>query len=181
MRFLFTSLFWIGLSLQSTLLASSYIAPIELGNLQNLHKVDDNLYRSEQPQTKDFIELEKLGIKTVINLRNRFSNQHELKKSTIKEVEIPINSWKINYMHLVGALKLIEASAKPVLVHCLHGSDRTGCVVACYRMVFCNWTKEDAIKEFLSPEFGYHDGWFPKMRKLLEALDLETLRSDMNH
>lgn len=179
MRFLFTSFLWIVLLHKSTLLANAYIAPIELGNLQNLHKVDENLYRSEQPQTKDFIELEKLGIKTVINLRNRFSNHHELKKSSIKEVEIPINSWKINYMHLVGALKLIEASAKPVLVHCLHGSDRTGCVVACYRVVFNNWTKEDAIKEFLSPEFGYHDGWFPKMRKLLEEIDLEKLREDV--
>jgi tyrosine-protein phosphatase SIW14 len=179
MRFLFTFLFWKGLLLQSTLLASSYNAPIELGNLKNLHKVDENLYRSEQPQTKDFIELEKLGIKTVINLRNRFSDHHELKRSSIKEIEIPINSWKINYLHLLGALKLIEASAKPVLVHCLHGADRTGCVVACYRIVFNNWTKEEAIKEFLSTEFGYHDGWFPKMRKLLESIDPKQLKEDV--
>jgi protein tyrosine/serine phosphatase len=181
MRFFFKSLFWIGLLLHSTTLVFAESTPIQLGNLKNLHKVDENLYRSEQPQTKDFKELEKLGIKTVINVRNRFSNHHELKKSSIKEVEIPINSWKINYMHLMGALKLIEASAKPVLVHCLHGSDRTGCVEACYRMVFCNWTKEDAIEEFLSPEFGYHDGWFPKMRRLLEEIDLVMLRSDMSN
>lgn len=179
MRFFFTSLFCIGLLHQSTLLAGPYNSPIELGDLKNLHKVDENLYRSEQPQTKDFIELEKLGIKTVINLRNRFSNHHELKKSTLNDVEIPINSWKINYLHLIGALKLIEASAKPVLVHCLHGADRTGCVVACYRMVFCNWTKEDAVKEFLSPEFGYHDGWFPRMLKLLEEIDVDKLREDV--
>src|SRR6187549_2550778 len=78
-----------------------------VGRLENFYRVDQNLYRCEQPQTKDFIEIEKLGIKTVIDLRNRFDDHHELKTTGLKEIHMPINSWKINYQHLVGVLKII--------------------------------------------------------------------------
>ncbi|MBI3135278.1 MAG: tyrosine-protein phosphatase [Bacteroidetes bacterium] len=153
--------------------------PIQLGKLENLHRVDSLLYRSEQPQANDFRLLEKTGIKTVIDLRNRFNDHHELKSTGLTEIHYPINSWKINYGDLLAVLKLIRAAEKPVLIHCLHGADRTGCAVACYRMAFCNWSKEEAIREFLDPQFGYHDGWFPRMRELLETINADQLKKDL--
>lgn len=41
-----------------------------------------------------------------------------------------------------------------VFVHCLHGQDRTGIVIAYYRVLFCHWTKADAEKEMLA--HGFH-------------------------
>lgn len=148
-------------------------------SLKNFHKVDEFVFRSEQPQSDDFSAIEARGIKTVINLRNRFNDKREVRKTNLKLIHVPINSWKINYLHLVTVLKIINQSEKPVLVHCLHGADRTGCVVACYRIIFNGWSKDDAIKEFLSPQFGYHDGWFPKMKNLLEEIDEQQLKEDV--
>lgn len=157
----------------------SEIQKIEPGNLTNLHQVDEFLYRSEQPQRSDFKALEKLGIRTVIDLRNRFNDRHELKGTHLNECHYPINSWKINYQNLLDVLVLLREAEKPVLVHCLHGADRTGCVAACYRIVFNGWSKAAAIEEFLNPKFGYHDGWFPRMRELLDSLDEEKLKNDV--
>jgi len=164
---------------QQTEIANSAHHPI--GRLENFHRVDESLYRCEQPQTNDFMEIEKYGIKTVIDLRNRFDDRHELKSTQLVAVHFPINSWEISYQHLVDVLKIIASAEKPVLIHCLHGADRTGCAVACYRMVFCNWTKEAAISEFLDPKFGYHEGWFPRMKNLLDAIDINQLKNDVGH
>ena len=66
-----------------------------------------------------------------------------------------------------------------MLVHCKHGSDRTGCVVAAYRMVFNNWSKEDAIQEFKDEKFGYHENMFPNLVNLLESIDVESLKTEV--
>lgn len=36
---------------------------------------------------------------------------------------------------IIDALKVIKDAPKPILVHCLHGSDRTGAVIAMYRII----------------------------------------------
>ena len=43
----------------------------------------------------------------------------------------------------------------PVLVHCKHGADRTGCIVALYRIVFQSWSKEAAIDEMHNGGYGF--------------------------
>ena len=50
----------------------------------------------------------------------------------------------------------IRRASGPVLVHCLHGSDRTGTIVAMYRIVEQGWTREAAIAEMTGGGYGYH-------------------------
>ncbi len=153
---------------------------INSDNFQNLYKVNDQLYRSEQPTKLGMKELEQLGVKTILNLRNLRSDKNEARGTALIMKHIPINTWKFCYTDIINALKEIEKSEKPVLVHCLHGSDRTGAVVAAYRMAYQNWTKEEAIAEFTNKQFGYHQGWFPEILTVLETLDIEKLRADVN-
>jgi tyrosine-protein phosphatase SIW14 len=40
-----------------------------------------------------------------------------------------------------------DDSAGPVFVHCRRGADRTGTVVACYRIAHDHWTNKRAIAE----------------------------------
>jgi tyrosine-protein phosphatase SIW14 len=57
---------------------------------------------------------------------------------------------------LIEALTLLVKSEKPVLIHCVYGSDRTGTVVAAYRIIFENWSKEKAIQEMLEKKYKIH-------------------------
>jgi protein tyrosine/serine phosphatase len=74
-------------------------------------------------------------------------------------------------------LRLFRAAPKPVLVHCWHGSDRTGAVVATYRMVFQDWTREAAIDELINGGYGFHKATYPNIVKLLETIDVEALKT----
>ena len=157
----------------------NWAVKIENNQLNNLYKVDENLYRSEQPSRKDMKYLENLGIKTIINLRDTKTDNYEAKHTTLELIQVPINTWTISYDDVVESMKAINKSKKPVLIHCLHGSDRTGCIAAIYRMTNCGWTKEEAIKEFKDGGFGYHEKWFPNILELLNSIDIEKLEKDI--
>lgn len=152
---------------------------IDASHFSNLYKVNVLLYRSEQPTQKGMSELKELGVKTVINMRNRRNDNKENKEAQLILKHIPINTWKFSYEDIVETLIEIKNAQKPVVIHCLHGSDRTGATIAAYRMAFENWSKEEAIAEFKEEKFGYHETWFPKILVLLESIDIEQLKKDV--
>lgn len=152
---------------------------IEIASFENLYNVDDHLYRSEQPDSKGWIELNNLGIGTVLNLRNWKSDMMVENNTGMEFIHFPIKAGAISYEEVKEALKIIIKTQKKVLVHCKHGSDRTGCIVAVYRMVVNGWTREKSINEFLDPRFGYHEKWFPNILKLLKKLDIEKLKKEL--
>lgn len=77
---------------------------------------------------------------------------------------------------LIYALRVIKNAQKPILIHCWHGSDRTGATKAAYRIVVQGWSKDDAIAELRQPEFGHHEDWYPNIIELLKNLDVEKMR-----
>ena len=46
-----------------------------------------------------------------------------------------------------SVLSLLEKLPGPVFVHCQHGCDRTGTIIACYRVKHDKWTNEAALQE----------------------------------
>jgi len=155
--------------------------PIKINsvNFSNLYKLNDSIYRSGQPHKKGMKELEEMGIKTIVNLRNTKNDCKEAKSTQLKLIHIPINTWRMDYADVVAGLKAIKAAEKPCLIHCWHGSDRTGVMIAANRMVNENWTKEMAITEFKEKQFGYHEKWFPKLVNLLQDIDIEQIKKDI--
>ena len=152
---------------------------VQCSDFYNLYKVDGDLYRSEQPTSDGMKGLEVLGVKTVLNVRNIRGDKAEAKGTGLKLIHKRINTWTIAYQEALDGVKIIKDSPKPVLIHCKHGSDRTGCIVAMYRMAFMNWSKADAIREFKEGGYGYHDKAFPNIIKLLEGIDIENLKSTL--
>lgn len=152
---------------------------VELNPLYNFYKVDDDLYRSEQPTKEGMVALESMGIKSIVNVRNILNDRREGKATKLDLYKKRINTWTIKYSEIIDALRLIQKAPKPVLIHCKHGSDRTGCIVAAYRMAFMNWTKEEAIKEFQLGGYGYHEDAFPNILKLLKSINEEKLINDL--
>jgi len=81
---------------------------------------------------------------------------------------------------LIEALAIIRDAKGPLLVHCWHGSDRTGAVIAAYRIVFQNWTKEQALDELKNGGFGYHAKIYPNIVDLINGLDVKTICLKLN-
>lgn len=143
----------------------------------NFYKVSDDLFRSQQPTTKEMQYLNQLGFKTVINLRRWHSDQPEIVGTQLTELAIKMRAGKIEDDKVISILKAIQRSPKPILIHCWHGSDRTGVIVAMYRLVFQNWSKAQAIDELMEPEFGHHYNVYPNIVKYIENVDVEKIRT----
>ena len=73
-------------------------------------------------------------------------------------------------------LRIIKRAPKPVLVHCMHGSDRTGTIVAAYRILEQGWSPDDAIAELKEPRFGYHSNVYPYIPNLLKGIDWKDMK-----
>jgi len=73
-------------------------------------------------------------------------------------------------------LASIRDAPKPVLVHCWRGSDRTGAVVAAYRIAFQGWTREQAIDELVNGGYGFHAASYPNIVNLIRSLDVAKLK-----
>lgn len=152
---------------------------IESRYFKNLFQISDSIFRSEQPSKKGFRELETMGIKTIINLRRLKDDTKKAKGTDLVLKKIPLRAAKIVEGDIINVLDMIHTSEKPVLIHCWHGSDRTGVIMAAYRVVFENWDKEKAIQEFRRKEFGYHENWYPNLLDLIRNLNPESIRKEM--
>ena len=150
---------------------------LELGNMIRFYRINDSVYRSEQPNKKEFKAIENLGIRTVLNFRRNVKDNKKAADTDLMLIHQPLKSKTLNQEDIIQALGNIHHSPKPVLVHCWHGSDRTGVIIAAYRVVFDGWTKTQAIEEFRKPEFGYHENWYPFLTDLINALDVKHVKA----
>lgn len=144
--------------------------------LGNFYKVSDELYRSRQPGDEEMEQLAAMGIRSVLNLREYHSDDDEAAATGIKLYRVPMNAGDINDELVTKALDALAAAPKPALVHCWHGSDRTGAIVAMYRMVFQGWPRQQAIDEFLNGGYGYHRSVYPNIEHYLETVDITGFR-----
>lgn len=148
------------------------------GNFENLYRINDSIYRGEQPNKEGALSLQKLGIKSVLNLRSFATDGSELKETELRSYHERINTWVLSETDVIDALRLLMQSEKPVMIHCKHGSDRTGTIVAAYRIVFEGWSKERAIEEMLRENYGFHP-CFQNLIFLLEHLDLDRIKQEL--
>lgn len=158
---------------------SRWAAPIEKPGLPNLQKVSEALYRGAQPTAQGFQELYKMGIKTVVNLRSRHSDQDELEQIDLAYIEIPMSAWHLEDKDVIKFLQIVTDPEKlPVFVHCQHGADRTGVIVASYRIIVQGWGKDEAIAEMMEGGFGFHAVWI-NLPRFIRNLNIEKMKKDL--
>lgn len=152
---------------------------VEKPGLPNVYKVADEVYRGAQPTTQGFQELYKMGIKTVVNLRFRHSDLDDLGKIGLAYIEIPMNAWHPKDEDVVKFLQIVTDPEKvPVFVHCQHGADRTGVMVASYRIIIQGWSKDQAIAEMTEGGFGFHAVWI-NLPRFIRNLNVGQVRKDL--
>jgi protein tyrosine/serine phosphatase len=117
-----------------------------------LYRVDDSIYRGRQPEKEDIPKLAQKGIKTVLDLRGLVNKSWEkglVEASGMHYVRVGLSGVfppSKKQMDRILAL-LQDPSQAPIFVHCRRGADRSGLVIACYRMVHDHWTNQQAMQE----------------------------------
>ncbi len=143
----------------------------------NLYQMSPTLYRSALPDSTAIPVLENLKIGTVINFLPE-SDDAWLKKPDIKQVQLPYRTNHVDDADILAALRAIQTAEAngPVLMHCKHGSDRTGLISAMYRVVVQGWSKEDALNEMTLGGFGDSSHFKDGVRYMMKA-DIDKLRT----
>lgn len=147
-------------------------------HLTNWYKLDDDVYRSEQPNRRGFGEVRDRGIKTVLNLRSAHADDAKAEGLGLVLVRVPMTAGGFTEADVVAALGAIQSALKPVLIHCQQGADRAGVVSAMYRIVFQGWTKEEAIAELRGGGFSFHRQYTNIPRFIREA-DIEKVKREL--
>lgn len=145
----------------------------------NFHRVTAELYRSAQPSNIQMRALQSAGIRTVLNLRQWHSDSDEARGTSLILYHVGMNTAAFNQDDIVDALRILHRSVKPVLVHCWHGSDRTGLIVALYQLVFDHATKADVLAQLRRPEYGYHENFYPRIARYIETVNVDALRQQV--
>jgi protein tyrosine phosphatase (PTP) superfamily phosphohydrolase (DUF442 family) len=157
---------------------ASWAIPIELKGVPNLHKVSEDLYRSAQPTAEGMKNLKIMGIETIVNLRSFHSDRDEIGDTGLAYEHIYMKAWHPEEEEIVRFLQIVTNPKRtPVLVHCLHGADRTGTMSAVYRIAVQGWTKDEAIKEMAEGGFGFH-GVFQNLLLWIKELDIEKIKNE---
>jgi protein tyrosine/serine phosphatase len=143
----------------------------------NLFQMSPTLYRSALPDSGAVSLLEKLKIGTVISFLPE-PDASWLSTPGIAQVQLPYRTNHVDDADIIKALRTIQtAEAKgPVLMHCKHGSDRTGLIAAMYRVVVQGWSKEDALNEMTRGGFGDSTHFKDGIRYMMQA-DVDKLRT----
>lgn len=121
--------------------------------LPNFHQVNSQLYRGAQPKPGGLQRLKAMGVKTIVNLRGE-DDQTRAEGDEARELDLRYYSISLPGFsrpkdeEVQQVLDIINtAENQPVFVHCRHGEDRTGTIIACYRITHDGWNADQAKKE----------------------------------
>lgn len=158
---------------------ANWAKPMTLQGVPNLNQVTPFLYRSAQPDAAGFANMATtLKVKTVIDLRESQTDAAYLGDSKIRPFYVPMNALHITNEQIIAALTLIRAhqGEGPILVHCQHGADRTGVVIAMYRIIFQGWSKAQAIDEMKNGGYNFHAIFF-NIPAYINNADISALKA----
>ena len=124
--------------------------------LPRFSQVGERLYRGAQPRRGGMRRLAALGVNTVVSLRGAGertrADEAEAAALGLRYFNVPLPVW--GRPEDGGAQRVLEIIAAPengrVFVHCKDGVDRTGTIVALYRITAEGWSAEAATAEAAS-------------------------------
>ena len=148
----------------------------EVEGVQNLYKINDDLYRSGQPTPHGLGKLWEMGVRTILNMREYHRDGRKVRHTPLRLLEYPVSTGEVTEKDVENCLRMMADADRPILVHCWHGSDRTGIIVAAYRIIYENWTVAQAEAEFRREEYGHHDFWYGNLVVLLRGTDWTAMR-----
>jgi tyrosine-protein phosphatase SIW14 len=166
-------------------LALPAFAGSSVPGIKNFYQVDAHVYRGAQPTDEGFKYLAKIGVGTVIDLRETDersrAEERVVRAAGMKYVNIPMTGLtpptEAEITRILGLFE--DKAAGPVFVHCRRGADRTGVVIASYRINHDRWDNARALSE--AKKCGMSFFQFPRQSYILafapRTSDVKTARA----
>jgi protein tyrosine phosphatase (PTP) superfamily phosphohydrolase (DUF442 family) len=135
--------------------------------------VNPELSRGAQPTSEGVATLAGRHIVTIVNLRpdredhTAFDNEETAaRRFSITDIHRALSNWLAPSRSAVEEILSVidDPTAQPVFVHCQRGADRTGTIVAAYRISHDCWSAERAIREARDHGMGW---WQFPMRRFI--------------
>lgn len=155
----------------------------------NFGEVTPTLYRGGLLKGEGLKALKKLGINVVVDSRANDKHERKLVEDLgMKYVAIPWHCpWPKDEVFAKFLKVVHDNKGKKIFVHCRLGDDRTGMIVAAYRMAEQGWTADEAMNEmrsfgftrshhFICPSLAKYEKEFPERLKTSPAFEEERKR-----
>ena len=130
---------------------------LALPGVKNFGEVTPFLYRGAQPSREGYKALAEMGINIVVDARlsGKDSEKKAVTEAGMRYVSIPWHCFFPKDKPIAQFLAILRDNPnKKIFVHCRYGDDRTGMMIAAYRMAVENWTADEAWKEL--QKFGFN-------------------------
>ncbi len=150
----------------------------------NFGEVTSNLYRGGLLNDTGLKALARMGVKIIVDTHaHDLAEEKETQRLGMQYVAIPWHCPRPHDEVFATFLKLLhENQGKKIFVHCRLGDDRTGMMVAAYRMAEEGWSADEAMSEmksfgfsrahhFLCPGLADYEKEFPERLKSSPAFD----------
>jgi tyrosine-protein phosphatase SIW14 len=128
-------------------------ADVPVIHIKNFSQVNDHLYRGAQPNPEGFQQLADAHVSLVIDLREPSEGTEAERRLVqglgMKYVDVPfprLSAPSAAQIKRVLSLLAPDDSGR-AFVHCWRGKDRTGTVIACYRIQHDGWSPQRALSE----------------------------------
>jgi tyrosine-protein phosphatase SIW14 len=120
--------------------------------IPNFHQVNDHVLRGGQPAAEAWPNLARLGVKIVIDLRREDEHSTAAEAQAVAAagmnyVNVPMKGVVEPTNEQIAKVLTLLNSQDLVFVHCKRGADRTGAVIACYRIAHDQWARKQALNE----------------------------------
>jgi len=154
------------------------------------------LWRGARPDKNGATWLIQQGVRTIVNLELILDDKRAFDQATVEDA----NNYKVGYFrihdweplrilapsvvddHVAHFLAILSQQPKPVYVHCRYGENRTGVMVAAYRMLIEGVSDEEAIEEmrrdqglWFKVDANYIRGLSPKRREEIRGKVMEWI------
>jgi uncharacterized protein (TIGR01244 family) len=139
--------------------------------VENFHQVDRNIYRGAQPTAEGLKSLADLGVKTIVDLRHGKEHadgeQQAAEKLGVRYINVPMSGLTPPTDDEIASILTVlnAADSGPVFVHCREGKDRTGVVIASWRIAHDHWSNDQALAEARS--YGMSPRQHPRQNFIL--------------
>jgi tyrosine-protein phosphatase SIW14 len=164
------------------MMASAQTSPNNFAGIgiANFGQMNDHLYRGAQPSQSDYQALAKMGINTIVDLRNDYESyaKSAAEAAGLKYVNIPMNG--VSAPPEADVAKFLQVVNDPasgkVFFHCKAGIHRAGTMAAVYRINHDGWDYDKTFAEMKNYQFSaglFHGGLKSFVKKYADRMSAQ--------